>query len=246
MTLLNDRCRVVLVRPTIAANIGAVARVMRNFGLSQLVVVAPEADPLDPEARKLSTQGESILHAARTFSEFGAAVADCVLVVGTSARSEGVFRSTSAEIPAALMPRFVDAAQHGPVALVFGPEPTGLTNTEVARCHHLITIPTDESYPALNLAQAVAICLYEFHQAVRALSGEPQPRAIAPFAAQERMFESLEEALRELHFLWGENADALMHALRHLIGRAQPTPQEVELLFGVERQIRWFAREHHS
>lgn len=235
-------CRVVLVRPRIAANIGATARVMRNLGLTELVLVAPEADPADRQARQLSTHGEELLDRARIVADLGEAVADCVLVAGTSARVGGPFRRQSVGPPDEVMPHLVAALTTAPAALVFGPEPSGLTNAEVTRCHYLIHIPTDPAYPALNLAQAVAICGYELR---RCWLKQTEPPALvetaAPFAQQERAFEQLRDALERIHFLYGSNADSLMHALRHLIGRARPTPMEVELLFGLARQIRWYA-----
>src|SRR5262249_3595050 len=130
----------------------------------------------------------------------------------------------------------------GPVAIVFGPEPTGLTNDEVTRCHYLIHIPTDPTYPALNLGQAVAICVYELRRAwLKQTNRVASPATIALFTDQERMFESLREGLEGIHFLYGDKADSLMHALRHLVGRAGPTPMEVEMLFGLARQMRWIA-----
>jgi tRNA/rRNA methyltransferase len=163
-------------------------------------------------------------------------------VAGTSARTGGLFRRQSVGAPDAIMPRLVDALASGPVALVFGPEPCGLTNAEVTRCHYLIHIPTDPSYPALNLGQAVAICLYELRRAWLRQTKPVAPSAtIAPFADQERMFAQLQEALEQAHFLYGDKAESLMHALRHLFGRAGPSPMEVEMLFGLARQLRWLA-----
>jgi tRNA/rRNA methyltransferase len=238
-------CRVVLVRPQIAANLGAAARVMRNFGCERLVLVAPLADPADREARRLSTHGESILDRVQIVATLDEALADCVFVAGTSARIGGPFRRQSVAAPEDVAAKLVASFLVGPVALVFGPEPTGLFNEEVTRCHHLIHIPADEGYPALNLAQSVAICLYEVHKAWRNLQvptvERPLPAAVAD---QERMFAHLRTALEEIHFLYGTNADSLMHALRHLIGRAQPSAMEVDLLFGLARQIRWYAAEH--
>ena len=129
---------------------------------------------------------------------------------------------------------------------MFGPESSGLKNEEVTRCHYLIHIPADPGYLALNLAQAVAICLYELRcaflhtvgQASRLPASPP-----APFADQEQMFDRLRTALEEIHFLYGANAAALMHALRHLIGRAQPTSMEVDVLNGLARQIRWHVQQ---
>ena len=135
----------------------------------------------------------------------------------------------------------------GPVALVFGPESSGLNNAEVSRCHYLIHVPTDPAYPALNLAQAVAICTYELRRHWLRQTGAatllPPSAAPAPFADQERAFTQLRQALEEVHFLWNEKADSLMHALRHLIGRANPTPMEVDMLHGLARQLRWFAQQ---
>ena len=235
-------CRIVLVRTHYPGNLGAAARVMRNFGLSDLVLVAPVADPADREARRLSTHGEAILDRARVVGELGEAVSDCKLVFATSALAEGLFRRGSSGPPEEVLPRLVEALPEGPSALVFGPEPSGLTNAEVARCHHLIHIPAEPDYPALNLAQAVAICVYEVHRLWRG-RGEPAATGEEPasFAEQERVFAKLRRALEGVHFLYGPKADALMHALRHLIGRAKPTAQEVKLLFGLARQLQWAA-----
>lgn len=238
-------CRVVLVRPHIAANLGATARAMRNFGASDLVLVDPVADPTDREARRLSTHGEEILERCRIVADLGEAVADCVLVAATSARGGGLMRR-AVGTPEEVMPLLVEDMATGPVALVFGPEPSGLENVEVTRCHHLIHIPTDTTYPALNLAQSVVVCLYELRRAwLRHTAPPAPPPAIAPHADQERMFQALRGALEGVHFLWNDKADSLMHALRHLICRARPSPMEVDLLFGLARQLRWYV-EHHG
>jgi tRNA/rRNA methyltransferase len=236
-----EQCRVVLVRPRVAGNLGATARVMRNMGLSGLVLVAPEADPADLRERRLSTHGESVLRQARRVGELGEAVADCLLVVGTSARVGGPVRRQSVGTPEEILSRVAELLDAGPAALVFGPERTGLANAEVARCHYLVTIPADPGYPSLNLAQAVAVCLYELRRAwLRRQEPARPPEPPAPFADQERMFGQLRQALEAIHFLYGPKADALMHAVRHLIGRAEPTAMEVEVLLGLARQIRWF------
>jgi tRNA/rRNA methyltransferase len=239
MSLSN--CRVILVRTKVAANIGAGARVMRNMGLRDLVLVAPDADPADPRADLLATpHAADVLHAARVVPTFEEAVADCLLVAATSANVGGLFRRQSVGTPEDVAPHLLRVLPSGPAALVFGPEPSGLTNEEIARCHFLIHIPTDPTYRALNLAQAVAICTYALRTTfLRHSGGMAMPEPPAPFADQERMFEHLRAALSDLHFLYGDKADALMHALRHLIGRAGPTAMEVKLLHGLARQIEW-------
>jgi tRNA/rRNA methyltransferase len=251
-----ENCRVVLVRPRIAANVGATARIMRNMGPRDLVLVDPQVDPLDAEARKLSTHGEEILHQTRSVPELTEAVADCVLVAATSARTGGLFRRQSVGPPEEIIPHLVDEMARSRVAIVFGPETTGLTNAEVACCHYQIHIPADPSYPTLNLAQAVTICLYELRRAwlkrchsnfsgsdTLVCGNAPLP---APYEMQERMFADLRSALEEVHFLYGPKADSLMHALRHLIGRAKPTEMEVDLLLGLARQLRWYVDHHRE
>jgi tRNA/rRNA methyltransferase len=239
-------CQIVLVRTEVAANIGATARVMRNFGLSDLVLVAPSADPRDLHARALATHGEDLLDSCRVVVDLAESVADCTLVAATSARTGGLFRRQSVGAPREILPRLVDAMPAGRVALVFGPERTGLTNEEVSLCTYLVHIPTDPAAPALNLAQSVAICLYELSLAVGD-SGAPEASAgatlqeAAPAADVERMFTLLRGSLERIDYLSGPKADALMYGLRHLIGRALPSPMEVGLITGLARQIEWFA-----
>src|SRR4051812_2158621 len=124
MNLSN--CRIVLVRPVVAGNIGAVARLMRNFGLDDIVLVAPVADPDSYEARQRSTHGESILRSARRVATLADGVSDCLVVAGTSARSAGLVRQGLAGSPDEIAPKLIRQMDQGKVAMVFGPEPDGL------------------------------------------------------------------------------------------------------------------------
>src|SRR5262245_36813923 len=108
------QCRVVLVRPHYPGNVGAVARVMHNFGLTRLVLVEPVAEPRDHEARRLATHGELILDQAETVPSLSVAVADCVFVAATSAQTAGVVRETATGAVRELMPRLVSALELGP------------------------------------------------------------------------------------------------------------------------------------
>jgi tRNA/rRNA methyltransferase len=247
MSLSN--CRIVLVRPHYAGNLGATARVMRNFGLADLVLVAPYCFATDLEARRMARGGLDILDSARTVPDLGDALADCVYSFATSSLTAGVYRSGTIGTAAEKMPELLAAADAGPVAVVFGPEPHGLSNEEIGRCHGMVHIPGDAEFGSLNLAQAVAICCYELRKAwskaVNDARGKPEApvRSVAPFADQERMYEHLREALTAVGYLFGDKADSLMHGIRHLIGRAQPTHQEVKILHGLARQILWAAEQ---
>jgi tRNA/rRNA methyltransferase len=239
-----NACRVILVRPEIAANIGATARVMRNMGASDLVLVAPAADPRDERARHLATHhGSDILDSCRIVPSLPAALGDCRLVAATSARTGGLFRRQTVGPPWEVAPSLVEAMLAGPAALVFGPESSGLSNDEVQLCSHLLHIPAVDDYSALNLAQAVAICLYEVRRAWLQRQAVPSQGAeVAPWEQQSSMFAQLQSALEQVRYLRGVRGEALMHALRHLIGRAGPSMMEVRLLYGLARQLRWVAQ----
>jgi tRNA/rRNA methyltransferase len=240
-----EHCRVVLVRTHYPGNLGATARVMRNFGLLDLVLVEPQCDIQDRQARQMSTHGEGLLDSARIVATLEDAVADCVLVIGTSGPEGGLYRRQPLGSPDEILTHALEPLRGGrPVALVFGPEPTGLSNDEVTRCHYLVHIPAIDDYSSLNLAQAVAICLYELRrQAVKDDAVAPG-QDLATFAEQEQMFAQLRLALEEVHFLYGPKADSLMHAVRHLLGKARLTPMEVKVLLGLARQIRWHVAHH--
>jgi tRNA/rRNA methyltransferase len=237
----------VLVRPHYAGNLGSTARVMQNFGLTDLVLVAPYASTNDLDARRFATHGLGILDAARVVPELSDAVADCVFTLATSALTAGIHRRGIIGTPAETMPKVVATAECGRVALVFGPEPHGLSNAEIAHCHGLLHIPVDPDYPALNLAQAVTVCCYELRKAwsAAARTERREPVAgptIAPHADQERMFEHLRSALSAVGYLYDERSETLMHGIRQLIGRSLPSPQEVRLLHGLARQLLWVAK----
>ncbi|MGL4421008.1 MAG: RNA methyltransferase [Gemmataceae bacterium] len=234
-------CRIVLVRTHYAGNIGSTCRAMMNFGVHDLVLVDPIASVLDHDARRLAAGAGTILEAARVVPDLETAVADCGLVVGTSGSTAGTLRHTIRGTPAVLMPRIAESLVHGPVALVFGPEPHGLDNAELARCQALMHLPTDPEYTSLNLALSVGICLYELRN--QHFPREPISRRPAPYADLERSFEHLEKALSDVRFLFGQNAEGLMFAFRHLVNRAQPTPQEVKMLHGLARQLEYIGRK---
>jgi tRNA/rRNA methyltransferase len=141
--------------------------------------------------------------------------------------------------------RMLPLASQGPIALVFGPEPSGLTSLEVSRCDHLISVPTSAEYPVLNLSHAVAICVYELCRQAHGV----QPTIDVPPApdeGREAMLQHLRSGLQDIHFLWDEKADQLFHGLRRLISRARPTTNEVMLLRGIARQMQWVVQNNYN
>lgn len=234
------RLRVVLVRPHYPGNLGAVARVMHNFGVSDLTLVDPVVSPDDPEALRWATRGAFILHQARTVSSLADALRDCQLTAATSANVEGVVRHTGCRLLRDLAPKLAADANHRSVAVIFGPEPHGLTTAEIDLCDYLMTIPTNPEYPSLNLAQAVAITLYEISRREPSSFGSEE---IATHEEVERALQHLRQGLEAIHFIYGPKGEMLMHAVRHLIRRSQPSVRETKLLHGLARQLLWKARQ---
>jgi tRNA/rRNA methyltransferase len=237
--------RVVLVRTEVEGNIGAVARLVSNFGAGQLVLVDPQCDPLGDQARRLAAGAVEVLQQARQVPDLAMALADCVASAATSALTGGLFRRQSVVTPAQAAQQLVRDLNNGPVALVFGPEPVGLSNDEIRQCQSLIHIPTHSRYPALNLAQAVAVCLYQLHETWRTRTPEPAT-PVANHEELERAWQALEQGLHAIGYLRGSRGPALLHALRHLLSRARPSPMEARLLLGLGRQMQWRAAQDEA
>jgi tRNA/rRNA methyltransferase len=229
--------RIVLHRPRGAINVGAVARVIGNMGLGDLVVVRTR--PLQSTwVRTMAVHAGGVVDKMRQCLTLADAVADCALVIGTTCRAGGYREVTHA--PRTLAPAIVARARIQPVALVFGPEDHGLSNADLKLCHQLITIPSATDYPSLNLAQAVMVCAYELFVAAPETPTEPVLPALVTTAAMEDMYERLQAALLTIGFLHPENPEHIMFALRRLFGRAGIDEREVRILLGLARQIEWY------
>ncbi len=163
--------RLVLLRPRNADNLGAIARAMKNFGLTDWVVVSPNPKLLEvPGMNRLAVKAGDLLESVRRVDTLEEAVKDCTWVVGTTMRRIDGRRRLSPN----------DVAKRAPdetLALVFGDERSGLTNEDVAQCHDVSVIPAHEEQPSLNLAQAVLVYAYELWQA--GLTAAPAPQSVA-------------------------------------------------------------------
>ena len=237
-------CRIVLVETHYAGNLGSVARAMRNMGMSDLVLVRPVARRDDTQAVRMAVHAGDVLDNARIVTTLEEALAGTSQSAATAARVVGPVREIKKGFPRDIIPAMVEfATTDRPVALVFGPEPSGLTTADVSLCHHVVKIPADHTYSSLNLAQAVAICCYEMRLAwiARAPRARPVP---ATFESQDQLFRHLREALEAVGYLFGEKQETLMHGVRHLISRMGPEDRDIKLLHGLARQILWYVRTH--
>jgi TrmH family RNA methyltransferase len=232
-----DRIRVVLVRPKNPGNVGAVARAMKNMGLVDLVLVAPRAFRRS-RAEVLAIHARDVLERARVVASLAEAVADCGRVFGTTCRP-GAYRRRAAN-PREAAVEILEAACGNPVALVFGPEDTGLSNEDLRLCDALVRIPSHADYPSLNVAQAAVVCFYEIFVARhRPL---PEPVQLATSAEVERLLERWKQALLAIGFLHEANPDRILFSLRRLLGRALLEKRDAAILLGIASQILWFAQ----
>ena len=232
-----DAVRVVLHEPQDPVNIAATVRAMKNMGVTRLRLVQPvDYDPWRLEGIAHDTQ--DVIDRVERFDDLDSALADCVRVVGFTARRRAAKRPvTDPRTAAADLLRY---AGDGPVALLFGREDRGLQNAELDRAHLVVTIPTT-GHASLNLAQAVLVGLYELHvcaaDATRTLR---PPRKAAPpstAAEYELLYADIERALTRMDFFKTRNAEHVMRSLRTLLGRAAPDARELALVRAVAIEV---------
>ena len=227
--------RIVLVGTQHPGNIGSAARAMKTMGLHELSLVAPERFP-DPEAFALSAGASDVLDEAAVHASLGEALADCRLVIATTARQRSVPMPELSPREAAA--RLLEAAADGPVALVFGRERTGLENEELQLCHAAVCIPANPAYSSLNLAQAVQVLCYEWRMA--GLAAQPRPSQArgdeeppATHAELEGFFAHLGGFMDEIDFHKGKDPAVVVQRLRRLFLRANPDARELRILRGL-------------
>lgn len=226
--------RIVLVGTSHPGNIGSVARAMKTMGLASLYLVAPERFPAS-EATVMAAGADDLLQQACVVSDVRSAIADCGLVVGTTARDRHLpLRSLE---PRAAALEIAAAAQAREVAILFGAERTGLHNDDLQLCHVQLTIPTGSTYTSLNLAMAVQVVAYEVCLALRdrGTPGLPGEGAVplASSADMQKFYAQLEQVLEEIDFRDRTGSGHLMNRLRRLFQRAVLDQNEINILRGI-------------
>ena len=233
---LFPKLRIVLTETSHPGNIGATARAMKNMGVCNLVLIAPDKFP-DDKATARAASAADVLENARVVATFDEAIADCQLVIGTSSLDRRIpWPMLDARGCGQLVQQ--EHAKGAEIAIVFGREAHGMKNEELQKCHFHVKIPTGEAYNSLNLGMAVQVMCYEVFQAQRASEGidkleeQPWDMDYASQAAIEHMFEHLEETLIDVGFHDPENPRQLMTRLRRMFNRIHPDQMEVNIFRG--------------
>ncbi|WP_256663854.1 tRNA (cytosine(32)/uridine(32)-2'-O)-methyltransferase TrmJ [Pseudomonas sp. gcc21] len=239
-----DRVRVVLVNTSHPGNIGGAARAMKNMGLTRLVLVNPERYP-DPNAQARASGADDVLADARIVATLEEAIADCTLVMGTSARDRRIpWPVVDPREAATKVLDQLDDQDGAEIALVFGREDSGLTSEELQRCQFHVHIPSNPEFSSLNLGAAVQVLVYELRMALLQRQGQPtkmhklettnrQNEIPATAEDLERYFAHLEQVLVEIGFLDLAKPRQLMPRLRRLYGRVQINQVEMNILRGI-------------
>ncbi|MCZ6502215.1 MAG: tRNA (cytosine(32)/uridine(32)-2'-O)-methyltransferase TrmJ [Gammaproteobacteria bacterium] len=241
--------RIVLIETSHPGNIGAAARAMKNMGVTSLYLVNPLEFP-SAKANYRAVSAADVVENAIVVSDVDAAVADCELVIGTSARNR--------RIPWPLLDtracaeKVVAEQRRGmKVAILFGRESRGLKNEELQKCHYHVNIPTGEAYSSLNLAMAVQVICYEILQSSLRQDGQAETfyatrsdrrdddaeaenwdMEYATAQDMEHLFEHLEQTLVQVNFHDPKNPRQLMTRLRRMLNRIRPDQMEVNILRG--------------
>ena len=231
MSMLKN-IRIVLIETSHSGNIGSTARAMKTMGLTDLVLVAPKQG-IDDQAIALAAGAEDVVKSAVVVNTFSEAVADCSLVIGTSARLRHLQNSLIE--PRECGEKAIHHAINGKVAIVFGRERVGLTNEELLKCHYHVTIPANPDYASLNLAMAVQLISYEIRMAYLATTTEPRDTSVnadiyPSMQELEYFYHHTEQLYQSLGFIQNQG---VMQKLRRLYGRAELEKTELNILLGM-------------
>jgi tRNA (cytidine32/uridine32-2'-O)-methyltransferase len=227
-----QRVRIVLVETTHPGNIGAVARAMKNMELSDLALVNPKIFPSE-QATARAAGADDILSAAAVYDDLPAAIADCRLIVGASARLRSIrWPQVSPRECAELVSTQRPGSQ---TAILFGREHSGLTNEELEHCHFLLHIPSNPAFSSLNVAAAVQLVAYELYLAATGTLGATPPSPLlASSAEMESFFQHLEATLWDFGFLHErKSSPSIMRRLRRIFSRSRIEEREIHLLRGI-------------
>ncbi|VXD25049.1 tRNA (cytidine/uridine-2'-O-)-methyltransferase TrmJ [Planktothrix serta PCC 8927] len=232
--------RIVLVEPAGPLNVGSVARVMKNMGLEQLVLVNPQCNPACDEAKRMAVHAGDILERAITVSSLPEALTGCQRAIATTARSRSDALPTDLEDPRTVLPWLLDC----PSALIFGPEDRGLNNDELSYAQRFLRIRSSLAYPSLNLAQSVGVCCYELRYCVlETQKGTEDSIEIPPSTVSlevlEGYYQQLEAMLLKIGYVYPHTANSRMKKFRRLFNRANLTSEEVMMLRGILSQVEW-------
>lgn len=240
------KLRMILVETSHPGNVGSTARALKTMGFHELCLVNPKTPGIahEPEAIALASGALDVLDASSVEADLNAAVRGCTLVLGLTSRDRE-FGPPGLDWSKARERILMQLSQGKRVALMFGPERTGLDNAHLALCSHRVWLEANPAYPSLNLAQAVMVCAYSLREGLIQGHGTAGADLALELATEDRadpaavaaMLEHLREGLESIGYFNPENPKKLMARLSALFARAELQTEEIDLLRGIAKQM---------
>ena len=235
---LARRLSIVLVQTRNPGNIGSAARAMVTMGLSRLRLVRPGPE-WEGDAVMMASGALDRMEPIQVHDSCDEAVAEAQVLVGTTSGRE---RRTHHPVytPRQIAPLLKRHARTQEVALLFGPENRGLTDRQLSRCRYLVTVPSNDAFPVLNLAQTVMVLAYEIStcdEAEREVQSD-----LVTHGQREQLIAHMERVLIRIGFLSSSNPDHIMKAIRRFLGRADLSERDIRILSGIFSQMDWYVQ----
>ncbi len=232
--------KVILVEPNGPLNVGSVARLCSNFEVDELRIVSPKCDIFSLEAKKMALKGQKFLEHCKIFDDLQKAIFDCDLVLASCGRidvnKDSMFGSSQEIFDWTLSFKKINN-----LAIIFGREDRGLTNSELLLANKTFNIPTSKNNPSLNLSHAVSIALYELNKCSK--SNFDQELKVFNLASSKEIHDSfleIEELLLKVGYLLKHTANAKISKFKNFILRANTSMHEINVLRGIVHQINWY------
>jgi len=232
--------KVILVEPSGPLNVGSVARLCSNFEVEELRIVSPKCDIYSLEAKKMALKGQKFLDQCKIFDNLEKAILDCDLVLASCGRID-VSKDSFFESSEDIFNWILSFKKINNLAIIFGREDRGLTNSELLLANKTFNIPTSQNNPSLNLSHAVSIALYELSKSYKKnLNKELEVFNLASSKQIHDSFVEIEEMLLGVGYLLKHTSNAKINKFKNFILRANTSMHELDVLRGIVHQIKWF------
>jgi len=235
---------IILFRPKHAGNVGAIARAAKNMGISQIIVVGAQGLDREEMEQRSTHLARDVVDNIKYADSAPEALCDFQYIIGTTARTgraRGPFVT-----PRAAARKAAELAPANRVALLFGPEDTGLANEQLHLCHCVVTIPTSREFTSVNLSHAVMILCYEIFLATQASDRKVAGPGLALSSELEGMYGQISSFLAQVGFVNRQNPEYWMLDLRRFFTRAGLSSREVKIFRGICSQIEWYANKNNK
>ena len=238
--------KVILVEPSGPLNVGSIARLCSNFEVNELRIVSPKCDVFCLEAKRMALKGQSYIDNCEIFNCIEEAIFDCDLVLATCGRID-LSKDIECESPEIITRWITSFKKINNLAILFGREDRGLTNSELLFAHKIFNIKTSQNYPSLNLSHAVSIILYELSKCLT--NNEKKDTKVFNLASSKQIHESfidLEEMLIRTGYLMEHTSFSKISKFKKFVLKAKISSHEINVLRGIVHQINWFLNNYKS